>query len=285
MVVLLRFNQPVRPRRRRGALDRDVRAARLGAAGDFSRRRSSALRGDRPAALDRVRRQGGGDAARRRRRPRRCALRLTNDWDKKRFPPSPDSRGLRDHDAACRPRAGSSSRSDAARAVTGRPGDAGPRRRPTRSKAEPAFFVDGFDCRAECDPDDRQSRLHAAPRQGARRSPRRSASPTSRAAPATSVREAGRRRRATTCARRDELAYLTLEDAGFERAAAREHVLRRRSAPDADGDDGQTLGYTWAGHGRELAPARVHELRRRPRRVGERAAARCCRSTRATSAT
>ena len=32
--------------------------------------------------------------------------------------------------------------------------------------------------------------------------------------------------------------------------------------------DGQTLGYTWAGVGRELARAGVHQLRRRPRRVG-----------------
>ena len=61
---------------------------------------------------------------------------------------------------------------------------------------------------------------------------------------------------------------LTIEDAGFApQPPARTYAVTW--TPRCNRADGQTLGYTVDRRRRELAPARVHELRRRPRRVGE----------------
>ena len=83
---------------------------------------------------------------------------------------------------------------------------------------------------------------------------------------------------------RDASAELTLEDAGFTaQPPARTYAVTRRRGPEVGRRPDARLHVV--GHRRELASARVHQLRRRPRRVGEQRRRRCCRSTRATSAT
>ena len=78
------------------------------------------------------------------------------------------------------------------------------------------------------------------------------------------ARHAGRRRGTIATS----AAYLTLEDAGFDRAAAGAHVRRFSSTPTLQRVDGQTLGYPWIGVVENWHAARVHQLRRRPRRLG-----------------
>ena len=81
------------------------------------------------------------------------------------------------------------------------------------------------------------------------------------------------RTRAATC---------PLEDARLRRAAAGTDV-RRHGERGSEGGRRADARLHVGRHRRELASAGLHELRRRPRRVGSRRAAPRCRSTRATS--
>ena len=208
------------------------------------------------------------------------ALRLATDWDKKRFPPARDS---------------SSSRRRR-RCAAGQLGEARRRRRrPRRSpdlavsgkpqdytvKVVPTFFIDGFDCRGIVRAGVRQSREDARAREGGRLRCGDCAPPTSPIrgsehpipkADAEEARDLAARRITRVDARRrghDSLSRL--------RARGLATI-----SPGLTATDGQTLGYTWVGCRRELASARVHELRRRSWRLGIGRRRRCCRSTRAT---
>ena len=148
-------------------------------------------------------------------------------------------------------------------------------------KVEPTFFVDRVPCEDACDPDNDNPIEFRVPVKAAAfaaalkvdRRHRRAARAGARRRRSRASARAGSRIRPTSCrsrtrdsrpSRRRRRSWLSLPaDLQVERRPdARLHVGRP---------------------GRELAPARVHQLRRRPRRVGDRAAARSCRSTRATS--
>ena len=147
-------------------------------------------------------------------------------------------------------------------------------------EAERAFFIDGFRCTAECDADGWN--------------PLRMRSEVKVADFAAALARVRHHRRGAACSKDGEAARprrdyeldasaaLTLEDAGFAaQPPARNYAVTR--APISKSADGQTLGYTWAGivdnwHQRAFTSFGDGHG------VWEKAAARCCRSTRATSA-
>ena len=104
-VVLLRFNQPVEPADVAAQLTARFEPHDWEAPVALGRQSSSAWRRS-------TRRRSAASTPRSRRRNAAASsnapvtLRLTNDWDKKRFPPAQHARGLRDDDRACRPKAG-----------------------------------------------------------------------------------------------------------------------------------------------------------------------------------
>lgn len=238
MVVLLRFNQPVRPA--------DI-AAHLTAAltphefvpPSFTPEEAARLTAQNPAALTAfaakvaaVQRVASSTAA--------VPLRLTTSWDQQRFPPSADLVVV-ETTAPVQPE------SVITVSVGPRvPSPAGPATPGTAQtydiEGEPAFFLDGFECRAQCNGDDRnalQSRtditigtfaaalrvqdITAAAAQPVRK-------PAPRPSRGEYTRESGR--------------YLTLEDTGF--AAQPPNRKYAVSAPATlTAEDGQTLGYPW----------------------------------------
>ena len=144
-MVVLRFNQPVKPEDVAAHLAAALRAASV-------RRRRVLAGGDRAAAGQSIRTRCRRSTPRSRRARAAASATasvpsaLPKDWDKKRFPPAPDMVVL-ERRPPCRPRAGcgwqstAACRRSAGLAVSGR-------RRHYTIKVEPAFFVNGFDCRA-----------------------------------------------------------------------------------------------------------------------------------------
>ena len=80
--------------------------------------------------------------------------------------------------------------------------------------------------------------------------------------------QAVQKKTAVVAAGRDTSTAHSVEDGGFDRQPPA-NTWALELDPSLRALDGQTLGYRWIGHRRELARARVHELRRRPRRVGD----------------
>ena len=81
-------------------------------------------------------------------------LRLTTDWDKKTISAEAKCWSCSRPSRACPPQSWVKLSLGERAEVAGRPGHARPVQDYTM-KAEPAFFVEGFDCPAECDPDNR----------------------------------------------------------------------------------------------------------------------------------
>ena len=192
-----------------------------------------------------------------------CAL--ISDWDQKRYPSSRDLVAFETRPAWSDPRAGSGSRSTPALAVAGRTRDAWNQPQTYTVEVEKAFFIDGFECTSQCDGDvGNPLRM---------RVPVKVTDFAAASAPSISTVAISRTGKSATppaapdyqpsCDR-----VLTLEDAGFAaQPPDREYAVTIPATLKAA--DGQTLGYTLAGHRRQLAHARVHEFRRRTWRVGE----------------
>jgi uncharacterized protein YfaS (alpha-2-macroglobulin family) len=170
-------------------------------------------------------------------------LRPTTDWDRKRFPPAPDLVALETTtdvppDAWVRVAVASTV-----------PSPAGPAKPASGSEftieAEPTFFVNGFECTESC-PADRgnpicfRSTVKTTAYAGALSAV--DVTNPSKSVPAARVKSAQPRPEYEM----DESQSFSLEDAGFERQPpARTYAISVASSLQST--DGQTLGYTWAG--------------------------------------
>jgi uncharacterized protein YfaS (alpha-2-macroglobulin family) len=239
LVVLLRFNQPVRA----ADMQKHVSAAlqpHNWAPPMFSAEEAARLKGRDPKALDQfnnkvvaTRAVASGNTP--------VALRLTNDWDKKKFPPSPE---LIAFETATPVLPESWVQLQMAPALPSPAGRATPgKTQQFTIEVEQAFFIDGFACRDRCNPDgwnpvemrrpvkvtDFAAAVTAADITAAERPVPRAPKPKPR------QEYEG-----------DDGNRLTLEDAGFEaQPPNRKYVA---SAPATlKSIDGQTLGYPWVG--------------------------------------
>lgn len=238
VVVLLRFNQPVKP----DDLARHVSAAYQ--RHDFRPPKVSDEERDRyqsqdPAGLAAFEAKVAAVTAVASRTDN-VPIRLTATWDKERYPASPDLVAFETTapippESWMRLTIGARAPSPAGPATPGR----------TQSftvQAEPAFFVSGFECRATCDADDANAIDLTVPVTVATFASAVSATDIT-AAPVPAKKAAvarGRRERNET------VTSLTLEDAGFEaQPPNRKYAVTAPATLTAA--DGQTLGYPWLG--------------------------------------
>jgi hypothetical protein len=239
MVVLLRFNQPVRPA--------DV-AAHLTASLErhewdppaFTAEEQERLQAIDASALtafaakvEATRRVAAGGPA--------VSLRTTDEWDRQRFAPSPDLAAFETTTAV--------SPESWVRLVldTGLPSPAGPAtpREPQTYtiKAERAFFIDDFYCRAECDGDAANALRMRAPVRVADFAVALRATDITSGEQAVGKSSMPRARRPWEP---DAEYELTLEDAGFDaQPPDRRYVVTAPASLTAA--DGQMLGYPWLG--------------------------------------
>ncbi len=239
MVILLRFNQPVRPADIAAGVTAGLEPH------DWSPPVSTAEEQARIAALDpgshdrflakvAVTRATASSSA-------PVALRLTNEWDRKTHPPARNLVVLETVEPVApeswiRLTASPTLRSPAGTATPGRP-------QTYTIQAGRAFFIDGFRCTNECNPDGwNPVRMRAEVK----------VSDFAGAVTATDVTDAPRpvAKAAKPRPRReydgDESSALTLEDAGFDAPPPnRRYAVAARA--DLTSVDGQTLGYTWVG--------------------------------------
>lgn len=240
IVVLLRFNQPVR-----GADVASHTKAALQShdwtAPTFTSEEQTRLRAIDPQALDRF--NAKVNATRTiARATTPVELRQTTDWDRKTYPPARD---LVVFETATPVQPESWVRLAVDPAVPSPAGSATPGQEQTFTiEAERAFFVEGFYCRTECEPDGwnpiRFRRDVAVKAFAAALS----------ATDITSTPERPVTKPTTPPSRGDEAAdegeQLTLEDAGFSpQPPVRKYAVTARA--DLKSTDGQTLGYTWVG--------------------------------------
>jgi hypothetical protein len=170
------------------------------------------------------------------------ALRVTSDWDRKRFPASPDLVAL-EAIGPVRPESWVRIELDGTLPSTGGPATPGVTQDHTL-QVEPAFFIDGFECTDECDADASNPIVMRAS-VGVKE--------FAAAVSATDITTAPQAvARAKTPRVRDDFEVyddgerLTLEDAGFDpQPPNRRYAVMAR--PDLRSRDGQTLGYTWIG--------------------------------------
>ncbi len=239
MVVMLRFNQPVKP----ADLAKHLSAALQPhdwASPWFSQEEQAQLKTIDAQALDRFNAKVAATRAIAS-ATSPVSVRLTNDWDKKTFPPSRDLVVLETTTAVApgswvKLTLGPQLPSPAGRATPGKTQD-------KIVEAEPAFFVDGFWCRSACDPD--------------RSNPVRFTNEVqvtdfSAATRAIDVSGGGKpvakapKPKPRPDYLGDSAAHLTLEDAGFPaQPPDRKYAVTARA--DLRSVDGQTLGYTWVG--------------------------------------
>ena len=262
MVVLLRFNQPVRPA--------DV-AAHTAAAlqphawvpPPFTPEEQQRLQAQDPSALGAFRDKAeatrlvasGGTPV---------ALRLTTDWDHERFPAS-DTLVAFETATDVKPESWVNVRLDGALPSPAGPATPGGAQAYT-IRAEQAFFIDDFRCTEACDAD-RWNPIHlrAAVAADAFAAALEAVDVTTGDVPvAKAATPPGR-----SPFEADASTYLTLEDAGFD-AQPPDHRYAVTAPAALTAADGQTLGYRWLGIVEQLAHARVQQFRRRPRRVGAR---------------
>ena len=238
MVLLLRFNQPVNGGQIAAALNAAL-APHDWTPPAFTPEALARLKTIDSASLDRF--TAKVDATREVARSTAAVpVRLTSDWDKKRFPASADLVAF-ETTMPVRPEShvkltlAPGVRSPAGPATPGRPQE-------YVVEAEPAFFIDGFWCTSQCNADVRNPiRMRAPVRVGE----------FSRAIAATDATSGDAPVRKTAKPRREEDALdygwgLVLEDAGFEsQPPNRRYAVT--IAPEMKSADGQTLGYRWIG--------------------------------------
>ena len=240
VVVLLRFNQPVRPT--------DV-AAHLRARfqrhafspPSLSPAAQSKLLSLDPAALDTFSAKVAATrAAAASEAP--VSFRLTTDWNKKQFPPSRDLVALETTTRVPPESWVTVTLDDALPSPAGAATPSKPQEYVVQ--VEPAFFIGNFHCATQCDPDRwnplgmRSEVSVAAFRSAIGITDLTGPTPRQVAAP-SAPKDAGRRRR-------DASTHLTLEDAGFPAQPPATTYAVSVSA-DLKSVDGQTLGYRWLG--------------------------------------
>jgi uncharacterized protein YfaS (alpha-2-macroglobulin family) len=169
-------------------------------------------------------------------------LRLTDDWDRTRFPPSPE---LVVFEAVTPVPPQSWVRLSADGMV---PSMAGPATRGVVDaftiQAEPALFVEGFYCSSQCTPEHwNPLRFLARVRTDAFAASVSAADVTDPGARVPVNRTSKPRERSREW---DESSRLTLEDAGFA-AQPPARTYEVVVSPTLESRDGQTLGYTWLG--------------------------------------
>ncbi len=239
LVVLLRFNQPV--------LAADIAAHTAAAlqphdwsAPPFTSAEQARLRAVDPQAIDRFNAKVQATRAVAR-ATTAIGLRRTTDWDRKRYPAArelvafetvtpvqPESWVRLTVDATVPSPAGS--------ATPGQP-------QSYTIEAERAFFVDGFYCRTECDPE-----AWNPIRMRSEVEVKAFAAAVSVTDITTTPEQAVSRPAASPSRERemDQGQQLTLEDAGFApQPPVRKYAVLARA--DLKSTDGQTLGYTWIG--------------------------------------
>jgi uncharacterized protein YfaS (alpha-2-macroglobulin family) len=240
MVVLLRFNQPVRPA--------DV-AAHVNARFQpydwtppaFDAATLARLKSVDPTAADRF---NAKVAATRAVTSSSGAvqLRLTSVWDEKRFPRGPDLVVFETVTTV-------PPQSKVRLAVDGRvPSMGGAALRGAEDaivlEAEPALFVGGFRCSAACTPEDWNPVLFPTGVTTTAFAAAISARDITNPAAPAEVRKVGAARQRSY--EWDVVSRLTLEDAGFA-AQPPARTYEVIIAPGLQSRDGQTLGYTWLG--------------------------------------
>lgn len=239
LIVVLRFNQSVKPS--------DI-ASHLSATLEphewnppvFTSEEQGRLQSIDPQAIERftakvaaTRALAAGTAP--------VAFRVTTDWDKKQFPPSPDLVALEATtkvvpESWVKLRVDESVRSTAGSATPGKP-------QTFTVQVERAFFIDGFRCRAECEPDRRNPIQIRTGVKIADFAAAASASDVTAAPVQVSKARAAGRRDGDPL---DASTHITLEDAGFDaQPPVRKYAVSARA--DLKAADGQVLGYTWLG--------------------------------------
>ncbi len=238
MVFLLRFNQPVRradiAAHLSATLARHDWEAPAFSADELARYKTLDPAGlaTFDAKVAAVKRVAAGNVP--------VRIRLTTQWDKQRYPESPDLVAF-ESVSVIEPE------SHVRLVLNGRvPSPAGPAT-PGRSlsytvEAEPAFFVEGFQCRAECPGDGYNPLRLTTPLRATTFAAAASALDIT-AAPQP-VKKAAKPR--PTDDEDDTSRYLTLEDAGFEaQPPNRKYVVTLPATLKSA--DGQSLGYPWLG--------------------------------------
>jgi uncharacterized protein YfaS (alpha-2-macroglobulin family) len=239
MVLLLRFNQPVRTADIAVALTAALEPHDW-APPSFTPEELARLKAVDPYAVDRF---NAKVVATRTvaRSSAPVAIRPTSDWDRKRFPPSDDLVAF-ETTAPVAPEShlklivSPAVRSPAGPATPGRPQE-------FTVEAEPAFFISGFWCTSRCDADVRNPiRLRSLVR----------AAEFARAIDVTRLAPGGEQRVPKPLSikrEEDDLDYgggFVLEDAGYDPQPPASRYAVTLS-PGLKSADGQTLGYTWVG--------------------------------------
>ncbi len=237
-VVLMRFNQPVEPEDAARAL-RARFEPHPWTAPELSpevRERLASIDPSAPSKFDAkvaATRTAASSSA-------PVTLRVTNDWDKKRYPPA---RTLVVFETVTRVPSQSRVRLTLAESLRSPAGRAVPGRLQEYTLiAEPAFFVNGFECTLGCDPDDRNSiRLAGDVKVSA-------FSKALRVRNVTSGADTELPRPEQVPVRSewvgDQGEWLTIEDGGFAAQPPSTIYMVTLDAGLAR-EDGQTLGYTW----------------------------------------
>jgi alpha-2-macroglobulin len=239
-VVLLRFNQPVEPSDVLQAL------AASFAPHDWNVPVLPAANIKRLAAIDptSVERFNAKVAAARAAASSSApvALRLTTDWDKKRYPPA---RTLVALETTTRVPSESQVRLLLAPTLRSPAGPATPGRGQEYTiSAEHAFFADGFDCAASCNPDKRNPLLVRGDVKVATFGKALRVRDNTAGAGKEVPRPAEPPKRPEWFG--DQSSAFTIEDAGFPAQPPASRYLVSLDA-GLTAEDGQTLGYTWIG--------------------------------------
>ncbi len=169
------------------------------------------------------------------------AVRLTDDWDKKTYPPARDL-VVFETDTPVLPESWVKLSLDARLRAAAGPATPGVPQTFT-VHAERAFFVDGFYCRTACDPDRWNPVQMRAPVKVIDFASAAAATDVT-AAPASVPKTGQVRKRGDES--RDASNHITLEDAGFAaQPPVRKYAVTLRA--DLRSSDGQVLGYPWIG--------------------------------------
>jgi len=239
IVVVMRFNQPVRPADVAAALSATLEPHDW-APPSFSAEQLSRLKASSPTALEQFERKV--QATRQVAASRApVQLRLTTDWNKKDFPPSP--RLVVFETASAVPPEGWV-KLTLGRTLRSPDGPATPSRTQTYTiEGQRAFFITGFNCTERCDPDQRNP-IELT-----------SEVDLKTIAPAISVLDVTDKTQPVAKADKpkprpeyalDRAPEFTLEDVGYDaQRPNRKYVVTARA--DMKSADGQTLGYPWLG--------------------------------------
>ena len=239
IVVMLRFNQTVRAADVASALSATLEPHQW-ASPSFSPEQLTRLKASHPTALEQFERKVQATrlvAASR----DPVQLRLTNDWNKKDFPASPRL-VVFETTSAIPPEAWL--KLTLGRTLRSPEGTATPSRVQSYTiEAEHAFFITGFRCTDQCDPDRRN------PVEVTGEIDIKTAAPAISVADVTDKTQAvGRaaKPKARPDYMQDRTTEFTIEDVGYDAQRPNRQYVVTASA-DMKSADGQTLGYSWLG--------------------------------------